>query len=160
MATKLLTIGREAVALDGISARVDLDPKEFAEDVKRLQDFANVTIREKLKATGMGKAYLQNLGRRLFEAVFQGEVLEHYRKLLDSQSPFRLALHIEDYELVSLPWEFLYDFRHELFLGASGNTNLCRRLPGVEPGILTPVAAPLLQALLVFSAHDVSLVFG
>ena len=120
MATQSLTISRQAVALDGVTAELHppLDPKEFAEEVNLLRMAANPPSgpeewkahREALEKVNEG--FLRRFGHQLFRRVFVGPVLDRYRKL---RGPIALRL-VEDeaqegLRLADLPWELLFDGR-------------------------------------------------
>jgi tetratricopeptide (TPR) repeat protein len=81
----------------------------------------------------------KEIGGRLFEAVFTGEVGECLRRSLDRADdagvPLRIRLRLtECAELADLPWELLYDRGDDWFLALSGNTPVVRymQLP-VQP---------------------------
>lgn len=64
-----------------------------------------------LKPDAPPRLTAEELGRRLFDAVFTGKVLELWRSSLDKvESRLRLRLRLEeDSRLLSVPWELLFD---------------------------------------------------
>ncbi len=112
MKLQVLTIGCEAVTLDGVQAELvpPLDPTGLAHELALLRLAANgpespegwadyLAARQKVD-----KGFLLDLGRRLFDRVFVGAVGERYRETADP-----LALAFADEALAGLPWELLYD---------------------------------------------------
>ena len=74
---------------------------------------------------------VEEVGRRLFEAVFVGKVERLWRTALLEASrndrPVRLCLHLRDRDRCSdWPWEWLYDSESKSFLSISVNTPLIR----------------------------------
>jgi hypothetical protein len=76
--------------------------------------------------------FIKNLGKRLFDFLFAGEVGESYRKTLDNANregrSVRLNLHIDERarSLASAPWEALYDPRLRTFLTTRLDTQFTR----------------------------------
>ena len=82
-------------------------------------------------ATGPQKALIQDVGRRLFEAAFVGEVLGCLRASFDeaAMTQDRLRIHLDlssRVELESLPWEFLYNPERSEFVSLSLQSPLAR----------------------------------
>ncbi len=76
---------------------------------------------------------IQRFGGGLFDAVFAGEVAQIFRESLKSARRrdigLRLRLRLTDVpELAELPWEFLYDRRHNRFPARSARTPMVRYL--------------------------------
>ena len=97
------------------------------------------------QATGPQKALLQDVGRRLFNAAFAGEVLGCLRASFDEagMQQQRLRIHLDlsnRSELESLPWEFLYNPERGKFVGLSLQSPLARYV-GLHAQVL-PVKAP------------------
>ncbi len=99
----------------------------------------------------------QAIGGQLFDAVFQGEVLTCLRRSVDmvgrDDRGLRIRLRLDDApELITLPWEYLYDHTRDRFLALSSETPLVRYLDlpeparGMEPGprlrVLAVIASP------------------
>lgn len=87
-------------------------------------------------------------GRRLFAAVFSGEVLTALRRSLDrvdrGRAGLRIRLHLADVpELADLPWEALYDSGRERFLALSTETPIVRYLDFPAAGAPLQAAPPL-----------------
>lgn len=75
----------------------------------------------------------QAIGRKLFSAVFSGELLGHFRQVQDRAEQqgagVRIRLHLGDTpQLAGLPWEYLYDDSRGRFLSLSTQTPLLRYL--------------------------------
>jgi hypothetical protein len=88
---------------------------------------------------------VEELGRDLFGALFAGEVatrLEVTRSLAHQQGRgVRLKLRISSPELLSLPWEYLYDTDIGDYVALSVGTPLVRYIPlpqQIEPLEITP----------------------
>jgi tetratricopeptide (TPR) repeat protein len=140
-----LTIAPERVTLDSVPAALDpsLTLNEWAADLARLHAFALTGA----QAAGVDANYLADLGRRLFQRVFVGDVLTAYRHAL-ARGPFTLGLSVSD-PLAALPWELLYDPDQRFYLGAAGRVTLYRR----REGALAPAPSPAspTRLLLVFA---------
>ena len=100
-------------------------------------------------------AFLTNFGRRLFEALFAGDILSLFRGSLGQArgqgKALRVRLRLEPPELAALPWEYLYDPQQDCFLAISPETPLVRYLP--LPGPTRPTAvSPPVRVLVVISA--------
>ncbi len=71
----------------------------------------------------------KEIGEQLYERVFQGNIKHRYDEAYEtarrSQRRLRLRIHLPD-ELENLPFELLYDKRHDLFIGANEFTTLVR----------------------------------
>jgi hypothetical protein len=97
------------------------------------------------RATAPQKALIQDMGRRLFEAAFVGEVLGCLRASFDevAVTQERLRLHLDlssRVELESLPWEFLYNPERSEFVSLSLQSPLARYIE-LSARVL-PVKAP------------------
>jgi hypothetical protein len=90
---------------------------------------------------------IKRIGKLLFMALFEGLPERFYRrhKMIDqSEGGLLLRLHIEDAdpELVTMPWEFLYD--GEDFVDLSTRSSLVRMPVAQMPGrIEEPISPPL-----------------
>jgi hypothetical protein len=99
----------------------------------------------------------KELGGGLFAAVFQGNVATRLASCIElarrEQTKVRINLRLDD-ELVSLPWEFLYDESLNRFLALSKETALVRYLE--QPCALEAleVAAPLKVLVMISSPQD------
>jgi hypothetical protein len=95
---------------------------------------------------------LHYVGARLFDSLFQGEILRLYVHLLEqirnTGARLRIRLQIEPPIVARLPWECLYDTRNGVFFGATTDMTLVRYRPpsGAEP--LAVAAHPPLRVLL------------
>ena len=108
-------------------------------------------------------ADLQNVGARLFRALFSGKAREIYLlsrgradSLLDRGLRLRIVLPADTDDaalLQSLPWELLYDEQTDDFLARNVLTPVVRQLAllGV-PAVLPETAAPRLRILIVVAS--------
>ncbi|TYL53371.1 CHAT domain-containing protein [Agromyces mariniharenae] len=120
----------EAIALD-VDELVDRRPELEASVL-----LSSVSARRIMTDT---EAALQAVGRRLFEAVFIGDVYAAYRTSVAVASErgtgVRIALRLTAPGLAALPWEALFD--------PSTETYLCRKEPLVRHVPAPPTAAAL-----------------
>ena len=76
---------------------------------------------------------LQYVGARLFDSLFQGDILRLYLHLREQIRPagskLRIRLRVDPLVAARLPWEFLYDTRLESFLLDTEDTTLIRFFP-------------------------------
>ncbi|MEM7129747.1 MAG: pentapeptide repeat-containing protein [Chloroflexota bacterium] len=83
------------------------------------------------------EAAVQNLGANLFDALFAGEIRNLYdvsrERALQNGRGLRIKLRVTDPCLASLPWEYLYDRRHDRYLALSSRTPLVRYLESQLP---------------------------
>ena len=120
----------EAIALD-VDELVDRRPELEASVL-----LSSVSARRIMTDT---EAALQAVGRRLFEAVFTGDVYAAYRTSVAVASErgtgVQIALRLTAPGLAALPWEALFD--------PSTETYLCRKEPLVRHVPAPPTAAAL-----------------
>ncbi len=101
---------------------------------------------------------LKTWGHRLFDAVFNDEVLTCYReskKLADEAGhDFRVQLDLTEMpELATLPWEYMYDsFRQEFVSIAAGT--VFTRYSGMMQRVLPPERDGALRALVVIPSPE------
>jgi len=101
----------------------------------------------------------EELGGKLFEAVFGGDVRACFRNSLDEAKQqegtgLRLKLRLQDVaELADLPWEFLFDTSLHRFLAQSNQTPLVRFIE--MPERIRPLMADMpLRILVMISSPD------
>ena len=86
------------------------------------------------------EAVVQDVGRRLFDATFSGDILSAYRTSMavasERGSSVQIALHLTAPGLAALPWEALFD--------AEAGVYLCRKEPLVRH-VPAPHAPPALS---------------
>ena len=104
-------------------------------------------------------APLKDFGGRLYGAVFQDELRDALQRSLSltrtQQVGMRLRLRLADTpELAELPWEFLYDPRHNRFLAQSRRTPLVRYLDLPDPPHPLSVEGPLRLLVMISSPSD------
>jgi CHAT domain len=99
------------------------------------------------KAAAPQEAPVQTFGDMLFSALFSGEVLGCYdasqRSAREQHSGLRIKLRVQAPELAVLPWEFLYDARHDEYVCLSRRTPLVRHVSTTRPSIPLAVTPPL-----------------
>lgn len=102
---------------------------------------------------------LKTFGGRLFDALFTDDLLLCLERCLDEaarqQATLRLKLRLkESPALLSLPWEYLYHRRRNLFLGQSTTTSLIHffELPTPTPSLT--VTLPLRMLVLIANPID------
>lgn len=96
---------------------------------------------------------LEELGQRLFKALFRGPVRSCWARSLAeaTRSPdgglrLKLQLNLEDPALIplaELPWEYLFSLEHGGFLGLQRKTPILRHMRLPLPAGQAPVAKPL-----------------
>ena len=94
------------------------------------------------KALATQRALVQDAGRRLFEALFAGEVLGCLRASFDRTDFMKVPLHIHldlsgAPELEMLPWEYLYNPERSEFLALAPMSPLVR-YTGLQHRIYPP----------------------
>lgn len=109
--------------------------------------------------TDEGKA-ARELGARLYDAVFQGEVRDVLRGSLlkaDDETGLRLRLRLGDApDLLDLPWEYLYDPSLRRFFCHSVATPLVRYPEQPRPVTPLTVTLPLQVLVMIANPSDVN----
>jgi len=109
-------------------------------------------VTRSLRTRGLGSPALHEaeaLGGELFEKLFAGEVGDIYRSALDDADAgriggVRLTLCLsEASELMSVPWEFLYDSLRKQFIVESVRSPIVRSLDQAAVRVRPSVAFPL-----------------
>lgn len=88
---------------------------------------------ERLENRQTDRQFLQQLGERLYQAIFTPEIDRLFQRSYgaverDEQLGLRLRLHIEPPDISALPWELLYSSADKDFLGTRVITPLVRYL--------------------------------
>ncbi len=102
----------------------------------------------------------ETFGKKLFEAVFQGEVRERLTSCLDqvhhNQIPgLRIKLRLVNVpELANLPWEYLYHTTLRRFIVLSTKTPITRYVDLPRPVMPLSAATPLRLLVMVASPSD------
>ena len=105
---------------------------------------------------------VKEYGRRLFEALFQGSVLESFRENLleirgDPEVGLRIRLRLSEApELATVPWEYLYDRRLNRFLALDDETPIVRYLDLPFPAGPLEVNPPLRILVMISSPRGVA----
>lgn len=91
---------------------------------------------------------LHYVGARLFDALFQGEILRLYIHLVEqvrnTGARLRVRLKLEPAMVARLPWECLYDTRSRMFFSSSSDVTLVRyQQPRAKEPQSVPGRAPL-----------------
>ncbi|HXV63302.1 MAG TPA: NACHT domain-containing protein [Vicinamibacteria bacterium] len=107
---------------------------------------------------------LHYVGARLFDSLFQGDILRLYIHLLDqvrsSGARLRITLAIEPSIVARLPWECLYDTKNGVFASAWDDVALVRYVaPAESEPPLVPLRPPL-RVLVVAEAEAGSRLAG
>ena len=124
-------------------ARVNFALPFTADELKIF--FARVAGRAPTSGSTLSpKQLVEQMGTRLFNAVFHDEVLSAYRRSRDAaehnDKGLRVRLRLNDVpELADLPWEFLYDATRQAYLALSKETPIVRYLE--LPERVEPLAA-------------------
>lgn len=137
-------------AAAGEAAHVVRWPWRDLELETRLKDLQIALLRaggKRRKALTHEEETVQRFGRELFDMLFAGEALAHYRRSADharqARVGLRIRLHLDDPPLAALPWEFLYDVAHADYLCLSTQTPVLRYLDVGQPVAPLVVSAPL-----------------
>jgi hypothetical protein len=103
---------------------------------------------------------LHYLGARLFDSLFQDEILRLYVHLMqqirNTGAKLRVRLAIEPEVAARLPWECLYDTRNGTFLSTSADVTLVRYVPPAAAEPPPASARPPLRVLLVAEGSESS----
>ena len=90
---------------------------------------------------------LQYVGARLFDSLFQGDLLRLYIHLCEQTRPTEtrllIRLKIDPPNVARLPWECLYDTRRKTFLGNSPETTMVRFVEQAKEPASVPLELPL-----------------
>jgi tetratricopeptide (TPR) repeat protein len=100
---------------------------------------------------------LQRWGSELYAGLFCGNVGTRLRESLGRTAPgkgLRLRLRVEAGELISLPWELLYDPEKREFLSLTRRTPVVRCPPVPRPAAMRPLAPPLHMLVVAASPRD------
>jgi hypothetical protein len=112
-------------------------------------------ILHRLEGGDTDDEFLMDLGRRLFDGIFAGDIATIFRASLGQargqRKGLRVRLCLEPPELAALPWEYLYDASEDRFLSISPETPLVRYVPMY--GSARPIATSLPLRVLVVIAN-------
>ena len=138
-------------------------PTQFTPPFSRLEleNFVLKVGLSRRRTRGPGRpesAPLKDFGGKLYGAVFQDELRDILQRSLSLTSTqhtgLRLRLRLADTpELAEVPWEFLYDSRHNRFLALSRRTPLVRYLDLPDPPRPLGVEGPLRVLVMISSPH-------
>ena len=150
---QLLVMKRDT---DGYPARVISASAGEAQGILSFNSASNGIQRAlaKIEAEETDEELFIDLGRKLFEHLFSGQIENVYRASLGyargQGKGLRIRLRLEPPELGAIPWEYLYDGLNDLFLGVSSETPITRYIQVAQP--LCPIAIhPALRVLVVIS---------
>ena len=154
----------------GYRARVLRSPTGESAPVQFMLPFSRVELENFVLKVGRGRrrtrgpgrpesAPLKDFGSKLYGAVFQEELRDTLQRSLSLTRAqgvgLRLRLRLADTpELAELPWEFLYDPRHDRFLAQSRHTPLVRYLDLPDPPQPLAVEGPLRLLVMISSPSD------
>ena len=155
---------------DSYRARVLRSPAGECEPVQFTLPFSSVELENIVLKVGRGgrrargpgrpeSAPLKEFGGKLYGAVFQDELRDTLQRSLTMTRAqhvgLRLRLRLADTpELAELPWEFLYDPRHNRFLAQSRHSPLVRYLDLPDPPQPLSVDGPLRVMVMISSPSD------
>ena len=150
-------------------ARVLRSPAGESPAVEFTLPFSTLELENFVLKVGLGRrrtrgpgrpeaAPVKDFGGKLYGAVFQDELRDALQRSLSltgaQQAGLRLRLRLADTpELAELPWEFLYDRRHNRFLALSRRTPLVRYLDLPDPPHPLDVEGPLRVLVMISSPH-------
>jgi len=99
---------------------------------------------------------LIQFGSMLFNALLADPIVDVYRQSLAKSKRLRIRLCIEPPEISALPWEFLHDPKHDLFLAISDDHCISRYLQIAEPEPPLQVQLPLRVLIIVSDPSDLA----
>jgi serine/threonine protein kinase len=103
---------------------------------------------------------VQQFGRRLFEAVFNGDIRSRYQmsqhQAVQQGCGLRLKLRIQPPELAILPWEYLYDPQRSDFICLSRATPIVRYIDLPQAPVPLAIAPPLRILCIIAAPRDLS----
>lgn len=112
----------------------------------------------RLETGDADEAFLADLGRSLFAALFTEDIAAVFRSSLGlargQDKGLRVRLRMEPPELAALPWEYLYDPDEDRFLAISPETPLVRYVPMRSTTRPTAVSPPLRVLVVISSPSD------
>ena len=131
-------------------------------DMERLQlRLENALLRSRTRsrrALTPEEKEVRDFGKRLFEAVFQGDVYSLFNESRleadRADKGIRLKLRIQPPEFARLPWEFLLEPRRDEYICLSRETPIVRYLELARPVAPLVVAPPLRILGMVASPYD------
>ena len=102
---------------------------------------------------------VKEFGITLFETLFAGEIRNLYdvsrEQVRNQEKGLRIKLRVNDPALAAIPWEYLFDPRHERYIALSNRTPIVRYLEMPHPP--RPLAAPTPLRILGMIANPVDL---
>jgi len=112
---------------------------------------------QKLEDDDADEDWMQDLGGRLFTALFQGQVsscLRSSQGMVAQGKGLRLRLRVEAGELIALPWELLYDPERREFLSLTRRAPIVRHLTVPRSTAARAVSPPWQMLLVPASPRD------
>jgi hypothetical protein len=111
---------------------------------------------EAIEREDTSEDFFLDLGARLFEALFPGDVEDAYRASMGyargEGKGLRLRLRLtQSPEIAALPWEYVHDRQRDIFLGVSSDTPLSRFIEPQQTFPPPPPPAEKLRILTVIS---------
>ena len=151
----------------GYRARVLRSPSGESASRQFTLPFSDLELENFMLKVGQGRhgtrgpgrpetAPLKEFGGKLYGAVFQDELRDILQRSLSQTHEQRVGLRLrirltDTPELTDLPWEFLYDQRHNRFLAQSHRTPLVRYLDLPDPPHPLSVEGPLRLLVMISS---------
>ena len=135
-----------------------LNADELSIEQANIQHALTQNINQPQNSTQI-RSIIERFGAMLFDALISGDIRDLYyvsqERAQQQDKGLRLKLRINDPQLATLPWEFLYDDRQERFLALSNRTPIVRYMELPHPP--RPLIAPLPLRILVMIAAPIDL---
>jgi CHAT domain-containing protein len=136
-------------------AKVILNKDKLKKELKRLQ------------RGFVDHGFLKNFGQLLYQNLFVDNLAASYQRALTQarleKKGLRLRLLIDAPELQTLPWEYLYDQRHDFFFSANPEILLTRDVVSEQPrrdmnvkelNVLIALSDPTPESLFMLALHE------
>lgn len=134
----------------------DLELRNLVLELRHAPDLARRLVPEQAPTGDL----VRDIGSRLFDAIFQGQMLSCLHRSIDfvgwhGRSGLRVRLHFSEApELARLPWEMLYDPVGRNFLGLTQRTPVVRYLELPSAPRVQRTDGPLRMLVMVSSPSD------
>ncbi len=144
--------------------RFPINERELDRHLKDLQATLLHSARQPSIDPSIQEPAVQEFGRKLFDALFDGTVGVLYdtcrHQATQEAKALRLKLHIRPSEMAALPWEFLYDSQSGEYVCLSHITSIIRFVETQQRFDLPTVTPPLRILGMIASPDDLPTVDG